>query len=82
MKILEELERRIQNLENSKSHQSFQIQDPYSIFQVPHQEEHTDLEKSTEFMIQFQSDLFNMIEARLVDWKTCVGIRKLSLPNL
>ena len=65
MEVLEELERRVQNLEDSKSHQSFQIQDPYSIFYVPQQEEHTDLEKSTEFMIQFQNDSFNMIEARL-----------------
>ena len=47
MEALEELERRIQNLENSKSYQSFQIKDPYSIFQVPQQEEYTDLEKST-----------------------------------
>ena len=65
MEALEELERRIQNLEDSKSHQSFQIQDPYSIFQVPQQEEHTDFEKSMESMIQFQSDPFNLIEARL-----------------
>ena len=43
MEALEELERRIQILEDSKSHQNFQIKDPYSIFQ----EEHTDLEKST-----------------------------------
>ena len=35
MEALEELERRIQNLEDSNSHQSFQIQDPYSIFYVP-----------------------------------------------
>ena len=62
---LEKLERRIQNLEDSKSHQSLQIQDSYSIFQVPQKEEHTDLEKSTESMIQFQSDPFNMIEAKL-----------------
>jgi len=53
MEALEELERRIQNLEDSKSHQSFQIQDPYYIFHVPQQEEHTDLEKSMESMIQF-----------------------------
>ena len=46
MEALEELERRIQNLEDSKSHQSFQIQNPYSIFQVPQQEEHTDFEKA------------------------------------
>jgi len=65
MEALEELERRIQNLEDSKSHQSFQIQDPYSIFQVPQQEEHTDFKKSTESMIKFQSDPLNMIEARL-----------------
>ena len=30
MEALEELERRIQNLEDLKSHQSFQIQKPYS----------------------------------------------------
>ena len=65
MEALDELERRIQNLEDSKSHQSFQIQDPYYIFQVPQQEEHTDLEKVTESMIQFQSDTLDMIEARL-----------------
>ena len=53
MEALEELKRRIQNLENSKSHQSFQIQDPCSIFQVPQQEEHSNLEKSTKSMIQF-----------------------------
>jgi len=41
MEALEKLERRIQNLEDSKSHKNFQIQDPYSIFQVP-QQEHTD----------------------------------------
>ena len=41
MEVLEELERRIQILENSKSRQSFQITDPYSIFQ----EEYADLEK-------------------------------------
>jgi len=43
-----------------------QVQDPYSIYQVPpQQEEHTDLEKSMESMIQFPSDPFDMIEARL-----------------
>ena len=62
MEALDELERRIQNLEDSKSHQNFQIQDPYFIFQVAQQKEHTDLKKSMEFMIQFQSDPFNMIE--------------------
>ena len=83
MEALEELERRIQNLKDSKSHQSFQIQDPYSIFYVPQQEKHTDLEKSTESMIQFQSDSFNMIEARLSRLEImCRKINKLSIPNL
>jgi len=40
IKALEKLEQGIQNLEDSKFHQNFQIQDPYFIFQ------HTDLEKS------------------------------------
>ena len=48
MEALEELERRIQNLEDSKSHQ---IQDSYSIFQVLQQEEHINLKKSMESMI-------------------------------
>ena len=80
MENLEELERRIQNLEDSKSHKKFQIEDPYSIFQVLQKEEYTDLEKSIESMIQFQSNPLDMIEVR--NWTTCVGIRKLSLPNL
>ena len=65
MEALEELEQRIQNLENSKSHQSFQIQDPYSIFQVIQKEEHIDLKKSIESLIQFQSDTLDMIEAKI-----------------
>jgi len=65
MEALEKIERRIQNLEDPRSHQNLQIQDFYSIFQVPQQEEHTDLEKIMEPMIQFQSDPFDMIEARL-----------------
>ena len=48
-------------LEDSKSRQNFQVTDPYSIFQ----KEHADLEKSMEFMIQFQNDPLNMIEVRL-----------------
>jgi len=36
----------IQNMKDSQAYQSFQIQDPYSIFQVPQQqEESTDLER-------------------------------------
>ena len=81
MEALEELEWRIQNLENSKSHQSFQIQDPYSIFQVPMQEQ------STESMIQFQSDPFNMVEARLSQLenvcrnKETLPTQSLTIPN-
>ena len=48
-------------LEDSKSRQSFQFTNPYSIFQ----EEHADLEKSMKFMIQFQKDPLDMTEARL-----------------
>ena len=51
------------------------------------QEEHTDLEKSIESMIQFQSDPFDMIEARL-NWlenmcrnKETLPIQSLSVPN-
>ena len=61
MEALEDLERRIKILEDLKSCQNFQIKDPYPIFQ----EEHTDLEKSMEFMIQIQSDPLKMIETRL-----------------
>jgi len=49
MEALDELEQRIQILENSKSSQNFQVTDPYSIFQ----EEYADLKKSMESMIQF-----------------------------
>jgi len=60
--ILEELERRIKKLEDA----TYQTQDSYSSFQAPpQQEEHTDLEKSMESMIQFQSYPFDMIEVRL-----------------
>jgi len=78
MGTLEELEWRIQILEDSKSYQNFQIKDPYSIFQ----EEHTDLEKSTESMIQFQSDPLNMIEARLSRLENMYRNKKLSLPTI
>ena len=61
MEALEELERWIKILGDSKFCQNFQITEPYSIFQ----EEHVDLEKSMEFMIQFQSDPLYMIEVRL-----------------
>ena len=61
MEALEELEWRIQILEDSKSRQNFQIKDLYSIFQ----KEHTDLKKSMESMLQFQSDPLDMIEARV-----------------
>ena len=52
MEALDELERRILILEDSKSRKNFQVTDPYSIFQ----EEHANLEKSIETMIQCQND--------------------------
>jgi len=61
MEALDELERRIQILEDLKSCQNFQVIDSYSIFQ----EEHADLEKSMEFIIQSQNDPLDMIEVRL-----------------
>ena len=58
---------------DSQFSQNFQIQDPYSIFQVPQQEEElTDLEKSLESMIQSlkdyvqsQNDSFNRLEVQM-----------------
>ena len=61
MEALDELERRIQILEDSKSRQNFQVTYPYSIFQG----EHANLEKSMETMIQCQDDPLDMIEARI-----------------
>ena len=55
MEALDDLERWIQILEDSKSHQNLQITDPYYIFQ----EKHADLEKSMESMIQFK--MINLI---------------------
>ena len=47
-----------------QSHQNFQIQDPYSMFQVPQQkEEPTNLGKSMKPMIQSQNNCFNRLEA-------------------
>ena len=41
-------------MKDSQTHQNFQIEEPYSTFQVPQQqEEPTDLENSIEFTIQF-----------------------------
>ena len=61
MEALDELERRIQILEDSKSRKNFQVTDPYSIFQG----EHANLEKSMETMIQCQNDPLDMIEGRI-----------------
>ena len=77
MEALDELEQRIQVLEDSKSLQNFQITDPYSIFQ-----EHADLEKSMEFMIQLQSNPINMIEARLSQLENMRRNKKTLLPNI
>ena len=73
----------IQILEDSKSHQNFQVTDPYSIFQ----EEHAYLEKSMESMIKFQNDPLNMIEAKLSRLenmrrnKETLPTRSLTIPN-
>ena len=49
MEALDKFERRIQILEDSKYYKNFQVTNPYSMFQ----DEHTNLEKSMESMIQF-----------------------------
>ena len=66
-----EFQNQFQNMLDSQFHQDFQIQDAYSIFQVP-QQEPTNLKKSMEFMIQSQNnniqsqnDSFNRIEAKI-----------------
>ena len=46
---------------DSQFSQKFQIQDPYSIFQVPPQHD-MDLEKSMECMIQSQNDFTQSID--------------------
>jgi len=74
----------IQILEDSKSHQNFQITDPYSMFQ----EEHADLEKSIESMILFQNDPLDMIEAKLSRLenmrrnKETLPTQSLTIPNI
>ena len=46
LEALHESERQVQNMKDSQARQNSQIQDPYSIFQVPQQqEEPTDLER-------------------------------------
>ena len=66
-------------MEDSKSRKNFKVIDPYSIFQ----EEHANLEKSIEFMIQFQSDPLDMIEVRLSRLKNMRRNKEtLPTPNL
>ena len=51
---------------DSQAHQDFQIQDPYSIFQVPPQEEPRDLDRNMKNLIQSEnyfSQSFNRLEA-------------------
>ena len=54
--MVESQEQKLKMMDSQFS-QNFQIQNPYSIFQVPQQEEElTDLEKSIESIIQSQKD--------------------------
>ena len=83
MEALDELERRIQILEDSKSRQNFYITDPYSIFQG----EHANLEKSMKTMIQCQNDPLDMIEERISRLKNMrrtketLPIQSLTIPD-
>jgi len=51
---------KVKNMLDLQSHQDFQIQDPYSIFQVPQHEEPTDLKMSMENLIQPKIILHNL----------------------
>ena len=59
---------------DSQFPQDFQIYDPYSIFQVPQQEEEPmDLDRSMENLIQSENDFFesvNRLEAQMGHWST------------
>ena len=64
-----------------------QVQDPYSIFQVPPQQEKLiDLEKSMEYLIQSQNFLnqsINMLEPQLRRWVNTNDMEEETLlPNL
>ena len=61
--MIESQEQKLKMMD-SQFPQDIKIQDPYSMFQVPQQEEEpTNLEKSMEPMIQSQNDSFNRLEA-------------------
>jgi len=68
----------------SQLSQNFQIQDPYSIFQVPQQqEEPMDLDRRMKNLIQFENDFFqsvNRLEAQMSHLINTVKDRK-TLPN-
>jgi len=62
MKALEEPKHRTQNLEDSKSHQNFQVHDLLYFSGPTTRKEPTYLGKSIESMIQFHNDFFNRLE--------------------
>ena len=73
--MIESQEQKLKMID-SQFQQDSQIQDPYSMFQVPQQEEeHIDLEESMKSMIQFQSNPF--IDASL----SPVSYTHLTLPT-
>jgi len=59
IEALIKFQNQFQDMMDSQSYKNFQIQDPYSMFQIPQQEEPTDLEKSMKLIIQSQNDYFN-----------------------
>jgi len=72
-----ESQNQFQDMMDSQSHQNFQIQDPYSMFQVAQQEEEpTDLGKSMEPMIQSQNDSFNMLEVLMSQLNNTSRVKK------
>ena len=62
---------------DSQSHKNFQIQDLFSMFQVPQQkEEPTDLGKSMDPMILSQNDSFNRLESLMSQLKDAYWVEK------
>ena len=86
MKILEELEQRLKKIEDTRAHRNFQIQNPYSTFQVlPQQEEPTKLDESMKNLIQAENyfiQLINRLEAQMNHLTNIVKDRdEETLPN-
>ena len=74
--IIESQEQKLKMI-NSQFPQNFQIQDPYSIFQVSQQEEELmDLDKSIKNLIQSENDFFQSVNRLKVKMNRLINIVK------